>query len=341
MIQRKIVGVIFCSALCLCMANVSQAAWEDRTDPAWWPGTGYGASWDGTQWLPSGPGEIILKADPGDNGGTLQGSTFAGDRPTKVRVTHTGGPQYFSLTNVGGGTSYITDGSYVSLTELDITYVINEDIGRLYLNGGASVTKIEFYFDDGGGSGNATADQQNITATIGETMTLNCGASVDIDNGASIIPGSPASNSTTCTVTTNDAEGYNLSVVDDRTTSNALYHATLSGTADGQIIDKIAWDPTAGSGVGNAVAWSGTGLGFGVLSSTATKNTTWWGTGTTCADGNQLYAGLPSAETNVMEHASYSNASTDTIICYRIDVPSTQIAGEYTGSVTYTATGRP
>ena len=185
----------------------------------------------------------------------------------------------------------------------------------------------------------ATAtDGVNLSVTVGETMTLSCGADVDIDGGTSVVPGTPISNSTTCTVTTNDAEGYNLSVADDRGASNALYHATLSGTADGQVTDKTAWDPT---GSGNALAWSGDGLGFGVLSSEATKNTTWWGTGDTCDDTDQLYAGLPSVDTNIMEHTSYANLATDTTVCYRINVPSTQIAGEYTGAVTYTATGRP
>jgi hypothetical protein len=42
-----------------------------------------------------------------------------------------------------------------------------------------------------------------------------------------------------------------------------------------------------------------------------------------------------------MEHDTYSNTQTDTEICYRVNVPSTQIAGEYEGSVTYTASGRP
>ena len=178
----------------------------------------------------------------------------------------------------------------------------------------------------------------NISATIQETMTLSCGADIDLDNSTILIPETPLSNTTTCTVTTNDAEGYNLSVVDDRGASNTLYHETLSATIDGQIQDKTPWDPT---GSGNAQAWSGTGLGFGILSSEATKNTTWWGTGDTCDDTDQLYAGFPITDRNIVEHTSYANTATDTNICYQVNVPTTQIAGEYTGSVTYTAVGRP
>ncbi|MFA5986862.1 MAG: hypothetical protein WC819_05965, partial [Parcubacteria group bacterium] len=72
-----------------------------------------------------------------------------------------------------------------------------------------------------------------------------------------------------------------------------------------------------------------------------TKNESWWGTGTTCDDPDQLYAGIPHTTTDIMRHTTYSNTHTDTEICYRVNVPSTQIAGEYEGSVTYTAAGRP
>ncbi len=178
-------------------------------------------------------------------------------------------------------------------------------------------------------------DGVNLSATIGESMTLACGADVDIDGGGSVTAGTPESNSTTCTVTTNDNDGYNLQIADDNAGSDALVNGSNT------ITDKTAWDPTAAAGNGNAVAWSGTGLGFSVYASTATKNTTWWGTGSACHDANNKYAGLPDSATNIMEHTAYSSSSTTTSICYRVDVPATQASGEYSGSVTYTATGRP
>ncbi|MFA5985714.1 MAG: hypothetical protein WC819_00005, partial [Parcubacteria group bacterium] len=60
-----------------------------------------------------------------------------------------------------------------------------------------------------------------------------------------------------------------------------------------------------------------------------------------CDDPDQLYAGIPHTTTDIMRHTTYSNTHTDTEICYRINVPSTQLSGEYEGSVTYTASGRP
>lgn len=178
-------------------------------------------------------------------------------------------------------------------------------------------------------------DGVNISVTVSENMTLACGADVDIDGGGSLTAGTPESNSTTCTVTTNDNDGYNLQIADDNAGGDALVNGANT------IADKTAWDPTASAGNGNAVVWGGTGLGFSVYASTATKNTTWWGTGSSCHDANNKYAGLPDGDTNIMEHAAYSSSSTTTSICYRVDVPATQASGEYLGSVTYTATGRP
>ena len=178
-------------------------------------------------------------------------------------------------------------------------------------------------------------DGVNISVTVDENMTLTCGADVDIDGGGSVTAGVPESNSTTCTVTTNDSNGYNLQIADDNAGGDALVNGVNT------IVDKTAWDPTASAGNGNAVTWAGTGLGFSVYASTATKSTTWWGTGSSCHDANNTYAGLPNGDTNIMEHASYSSSSTTTSVCYRVDVPATQASGEYTGSVTYTATGRP
>jgi hypothetical protein len=171
----------------------------------------------------------------------------------------------------------------------------------------------------------------NLSVTIAENMTLDCGGDVDIDGGGALVAGTPASRATTCTVTTNDEDGYNLQIVDDNGTGDALTNGIHS------IPDKTEWDNLSPNGA----VWSGTGLGFSVYASTATKNASWWGNGNGCHDSGNLYAGIPSTDTNIMEHTSYASASTTTSICYRVDVVQSQASGEYTGSVTYTATGRP
>ena len=329
----KISGVFFVGIFSFfLMTDTASAGWEDYTDPMWWPGTGFGADWTGTQW-DAGSFEALLKADAGDNGGTLQGSELAGLRPTKVRVTHSDAPTYFSIRNVGGGEVFASDGSYVSGTELDLIYAPDGDIGRLYF-GGSGITAIEFFFPDPSGE----SDDVNLSVSIEENMTLDCGSDVDIDGGGVLIPGAPEANATTCTVTTNDQDGYVLQLEDSNTGANTLVHDTLSES----ITDLTAWDASTP----NAAAWidaTTEGLGFSVYDSTATKNDTWWGTGVSCHDANNLYAGIPDngSAQDIMEHTSYAANSTTTSICYRVDVPMSQASGEYTGAVTYTATGRP
>jgi hypothetical protein len=190
---------------------------------------------------------------------------------------------------------------------------------------------IFFLFQCADFSQGATAtDQVNLSVTVAETISLDCGADVNL---GTLTPGTPVSASSVCTTTTNANGGYDVSVKrDDADTT--MDHSTDAST---NITDKTAWDRTTP----NAVTYATTGLAFSVFASTATKNTTWWGSGSACHDASNLYAGFPTTYTNIMEHASYSAASTTTSICYRVDVPATQKSGSYTGSVTYQVTSKP
>lgn len=189
----------------------------------------------------------------------------------------------------------------------------------------------------------AVSDSENtqLQTTVQDVLTIVCDGvdGQDTVNLGNLTPGTPVTGSTDCVVTTNGLNGYSLKIEQDG--NSGLTTMDLATDASVDITDKTAWDKTASLGNGNAAAYSGTGLGFGVLSSTATKSTTWWGTGTTCSDSNQKYAGFPlngSSNNNIMEHSSYSSGSTTTTTCYKLDVPATQKAGVYNGIVTYTAT---
>jgi hypothetical protein len=179
-------------------------------------------------------------------------------------------------------------------------------------------------------SATSTTDQVQLSVTVAQTVSLSCGADVNI---GTLTPGTPVSNSTTCTTTTNAESGYDLQVKRD----DADTTMDKSDDATTNITDKTAWTP----GTPNAAAYSGTGLGFSVYASTATKNTTWWGTGSSCHDSNNLYAGFPATYATIMDHDSYSSSSTTTSVCYRLDVPSTQKSGTYNGMITYQATTKP
>ncbi len=170
----------------------------------------------------------------------------------------------------------------------------------------------------------------NLSVTVEENMTLDCGADVDIDGGGSLTAGTPESNSTTCTITTNDKDGYDLSVVNDYAAGTVLRNANGSGV-DWEIADY------AGT-IGTPTTWTGTGLGFSVFA--APEKEVKWGTGSSCHDSNNEYAAFPDSDTVITDTVTYSNLDTTIDVCYRVDVPSTQASGEYTGSVTYTATGK-
>lgn len=172
-----------------------------------------------------------------------------------------------------------------------------------------------------------TTDQVTLSLTVAQNITLNCGADVNL---GTLTPGTPVNGTSTCTTTTNAESGYDLAVKRDDV-DTTMDHTTDAAT---NITDKTAWTP----GTPNAVAWSGTGLGFRVAVSgtTATHNSTWWGT-----DASPLFAGFPSAYATIMDHDSYSATSTAVVVAYRVDVPGTQRSGSYNGMITYQATTKP
>lgn len=189
-------------------------------------------------------------------------------------------------------------------------------------------------------AGAVLAVQQTYAATDTEQVTLQVDVaevlamSVDsatVDMGT-LTPGTPVTGSSVVTVTTNANGGYDLKVKRDDS-DTTMDHTVLPSY---NITDKTAWD-----GSSSAATWSGTGLGFSVYASTATKNATWWGSGTACDDAANKYAGFPSSYTTIMSHSSYSATSTTTSVCYKLDVPSTQRSGAYDGTITYQATSKP
>jgi hypothetical protein len=112
----------------------------------------------------------------------------------------------------------------------------------------------------------------------------------------------------------------------------------FSADSNIDIVDKTAWDPAANSGNGNAATWSGTGLGFCVISSTALKNTTWWGSGSSLNDTNNKYAGFPATAQTIMDQPGYSSQATTTTVGYKLDVPAGQPPGGYDGVIVYYVT---
>jgi hypothetical protein len=171
-----------------------------------------------------------------------------------------------------------------------------------------------------------------LQTNVQEVITLSCdSATVNLGN---LTPGTPVTGSSVCTGTTNANGGYTLAVKRDDSSPNTTMDKTTDAAVD--ITDKTDWN----SGTPNSAVWSGTGLGFTVFASQATKNTTWWGTGTTVNDALNKYAGLPTTYQNIMVHTTYG-AATTTSVGYKLDVPTAQKSGAYDGTITYQATSTP
>ena len=181
---------------------------------------------------------------------------------------------------------------------------------------------------------------QNITTDVQDVLSLDCThdntANDHIVEFGNLTPGTPVTASTTCTVTTNSDQGYTLAV--KRNTIDATMDKDGEDTTN--IPDRTAWNPT---GTGNAQQWqiSDANLAFTIYDTTATKDTTWWGTGTTQTDANNKYAGFPTDYTNIMNHTQYNQTATTTNIGYKLDVPTTQKSGIYSGDITYQVTTAP
>lgn len=175
-----------------------------------------------------------------------------------------------------------------------------------------------------------TTDQVTLSLTVDQNISLDCGADVDL---GTLVAGTPVNGTTTCTTTTNAEAGYDLAV--RRDDADTTLDKTTS--ASDNITDKTAWS----SSTPNAIAWSGTGLGFRVqeTGTTATYNSTWWGSEADAS--NTYYAGFPTAYETIMDHDGYAASSTAVVVAYRVDVPGTQRSGAYDGSITYQATTKP
>jgi len=230
-------------------------------------------------------------------------------------------------------TCTITNGTCTFITDHATTYVVN---------------------GDGSISG---YDEIDINVEVQETLSLDCydkeGTSGDHDvtlgTSGIVTAGTPVTGESTCNVTTNDDQGYYLTVINSSTngsTGNVLEHQDPNTPATWYSIDDItAWDDTTIGGQTGLTSWTNgttTGLGFSVISfpeASLTNNdfeNTW--VDGTCGEASNQYAGIPDTAQAISAVTSYQETSTSTDICYKVDVPPSQQSGVYAGQVTYTAT---
>lgn len=199
----------------------------------------------------------------------------------------------------------------------------------------------------------------DINVEVQETLSLDChdimGTTGDYDvqlgtasDPGRVTAGTPAVGGSTCDVTTNDDQGYFLTLIDDNGVANTvLTHDDPNTAAVYQIADLAQYSFASP----DTQKWSAPvtkGLGFSVIrfpDSDMTNNNfdgVWTTSGDLCEEGigsdQADYAGIPDTAEAIAAVTQYEANLTTTDVCYKVDVPSSQASGEYTGSVTYTAT---
>lgn len=158
--------------------------------------------------------------------------------------------------------------------------------------------------------------------------------SLDVDNASlsfgSLLPGSIVTGTTVTTVTTNYPNGYSLGASDAVVGTNSTLLHTDTTTRIADYAGTIAV-PTV---------WAGTGLGITVWAASTAPEAKW------CADvcsaevdPDNKYAGVPETVTTIHAKTGSPTSGDTTSVGYKMVVPNTQKTGDYSGDITYTATG--
>ncbi len=175
------------------------------------------------------------------------------------------------------------------------------------------------------------------------------------NTSTNLTPGTPLMGTTTLSVLTNDAAGWNVTLSgDNKNTTN--HNLQRTGDTTVQITDQTEWvNAAATTSVGNAVRISsltnsGNVLAFRVMTASSTNGTafiasSWWGTADSYAtdNANTLYAGISSSTVSRQignaGSGSYSSSAHLNDVQYYLNVSASQKTGAYTAPITYTATG--
>ncbi len=173
----------------------------------------------------------------------------------------------------------------------------------------------------------AQASDQSQTIQVTVTTTLTFSLATNTVTLGVLTPGTPIIATTSCSVTTNSNSGWQLSVKRDDATS------TLDLDTDETIDfpDATAWNGS------NSSDNPGANLSFRVYQTGTTPsglyNSTYWGTN----DSSPKWAGFPTASQDIASIGSYQSGTQTVVYGFRIDAPSSQPSGAYSGSITLTA----
>ena len=177
---------------------------------------------------------------------------------------------------------------------------------------------------------------QTIMLTVTSTITLTLATSTV--NLGTLTPGSPNTATTSLSVTTNEYNGWYLSVKRD----DAASTLNMNGAAVPNITfpDATAWTYAAPNGTTAALV--GANLSFRVYQTgtdAALYSAALWGADDTAP--NALLAGFPTASQRIAGVSSYVGAAQPVVYGFRADAPGTQQSGVYSGTITFTALTNP
>lgn len=170
------------------------------------------------------------------------------------------------------------------------------------------------------------ADQsQTIQVTVTTTLQFTI-ATTTIPLGT-LTPGTAITATTSCQVTTNSGSGWQLSVKRDDATSTL----DLDSDPNVDFPDATAWNGS------NSTDTPGANLSFRVYQTGTTPsglyNSSWWGT----SDASPKWAGFPPTAQSIASINTYQSGQQTVVYGFRIDAPSDQRSGAYSGSITLTA----
>ena len=193
----------------------------------------------------------------------------------------------------------------------------------------------------------AYGEAETLTVTVQSTLSF----SASTDNFGNLTPGTAKFATTTLSVSTNNADGWNITFYgDDQGTSNEV--CDLDSDASVGMTDQTEWvNAAATTTASNAVRISsfdnsGDVLAFRVMTASGSapfRAATWWGSADEYTDNaNTLWAGISSSTVSRQignaGAGSYSSSSHLNTVLYYLDVPSSQQTGAYSCPLTYTAT---
>lgn len=204
-----------------------------------------------------------------------------------------------------------------ALAMSSVNYQINSDS----INSGGNFSSSASYksFDSIGEPFIANMASTNFAIGEGLSPMITYSLSMTLDsstkNLGSVTAGTPIAGTTTAGVTTDSWGGYDLYISEN----NNLKH-TDAVTTIGSFSCNIA----------SPCLWSGVGFGFTINSGSAVEAA--WG-----SNPNYKYAAIPVSSTLFHTKAGFKGSVDNTVIGYKLDVPTTQKSGTYSNIVTYTA----